>query len=406
MSAKLTLRRVLRILPLLGVLFAVVIAAAAAYGWFRHDRGLVLPKPAGPYAVGRVAFDWIDPTRPELFGKNPYDRRELMVWVWYPAPPGSFAGQAAPYLPDNWRQAVERSRGIASALLVQNLAMVRGHAEADAPLAAAAHPYPVIVMQPGLGPIASDYTTLAEDLASRGYVVVASTPTYSANVVVFPDGRVVERSNTGTVPDSASPAEAKTMLDRLIGVWTADNSFVMDQMQKLNAADPAARFTGKLGLKAIGVMGHSFGGASAAQTCRLDVRCQAGVNLDGSPYGDVIQTGLRPPFLFMWSVPAFSQRAGQQQAVQDMGTLISHSTGRMYQLTIQGMRHFNFSDYAVLYEPVLKPMQMLGSIDGRRGLQITTDYVAAFFDQYLKGTPAALLTGPSPEYPEVRFTAP
>ena len=401
MTAKLTPRRVLRILTLAAALFMVAVVAAAVYGWFRHNQEVTLPEPAGPYAVGRVAFDWIDSTRPELFGKNPSERRELVVWAWYPALPGSSAGPAAPYLPDNWRQA--RSQGVASALLIQNLATVRGHARADAPLAAGAHPYPVIVMQPGLGPIAGDYTTLAEDLASRGYVVVASTPTYSANVVAFPDGRVVEGSAAATVPDSASPEEAKVMLDRLIGVWAADNRFLMDQLEKLNADDPAGRFTGQLDLTAIGVMGHSFGGASAAQTCRLDARCQAGVDLDGTPYGDVVETGLRRPFLFMWSIPGLLERAGDQQRIEDMRTLVSHTTAKTYQLTIRGMHHLNFSDYAVLYEPILRPMQMLGSIEGRRGLKITTDYVAAFFDQYLRGAPSALLAGPAPDYPEVQF---
>ena len=340
-----------------------------------------------------------------MFGTDPNGHRALVAWAWYPATPTSAVSAPAPYLPDNWRLAIERSRGIAAALVFQNLAVVRTHAGVDAPLAAAAQPYPVIIMQPGLGPIAADYTTLAEDLASRGYVVVASTPTYSANAVAFPDGRVAERSDAGTVPDSAPPVEAKIMLDRLVKVWAADNIFVMNQLQTLNAADPAGRFTGRLDLNAMGVMGHSFGGASAAQTCRLDRRCKAGVNLDGSPYGDVIQTGLRQPFLYMWSEPVDPNAPVEQQSRQDTQTMIRRSAGKTYELTIKGTRHFNFSDYAVLYEPVLKPMQMLGAIDGRRGLQITTTYVAAFFDQYLRATNQALLAGPSPDYPEVQFVA-
>ena len=43
---------------------------------------------------------------------------------------------------------------------------------ADAPLAAGGAPHPVLVFAPGLGLAASDYTTIAEDLASHGYIVV------------------------------------------------------------------------------------------------------------------------------------------------------------------------------------------------------------------------------------------
>jgi predicted dienelactone hydrolase len=401
--ARFDVRRIIRALVLLLALCTVAILAAAAFGWVRHNRPVTLPQPAGSYAIGRVAFDWVDPNRRELFGKDPSAHRELLVWAWYPAAPPAPADRPAPYLPKEWRRAMERSRGLAAVLFTQNLAVVQAHALAGAPPAANACPCPVIVMQPGLGPIASDYTTLAEDLASRGYAVFAGTPPYSANAVAYPDGRVVERSDAGTVPDAVPPAEAKAMLDGLVQVWAADNIFIMGRLQALNAADPSGRFTGKLDLGALGVMGHSFGGASAAQTCRLDARCRAGADLDGWPYGDVVQAGLRRPFLFMWSEPSSPRSEGQRQADQDMQTLIRHTTGKTYQLTIPSMRHFNFADYAVLYEPLLRPMQALGPIDGRRGLEITTAYVAAFFDRYLRGMPATLLAGPSPEYPEVQF---
>jgi dienelactone hydrolase len=310
--------------------------------------------------------------------------------------------------PDAWRAGLERSRGALGAFVTQNLAAVEPHAIADAPVAQSAKPYPVILLQPGLGPSHPDYATLAEDLASRGYIIVASTPTYSANVLAFPDGRVVGRSDAATVPDALSPEEAKARLDELVGVWAADEIFLMNRLGKLNAGAPNrgvvdARFKGRFDLDKVGVMGHSFGGASAAETCSLDARCKAGVDLDGSPYGSVIATGLRQPFLFVWSEPGLLGREAQAQTARDVRTLRSHSWGQIYELTIHGARHFNFADYAVLYEPLLRPMQMLGSIDGRRGLSVAATYVAAFFDQSLKGVPQPLLDGPSPSYPEVRF---
>jgi len=258
-------------------------------------------------------------------------------------------------------------------------------------------------MQPGLGPIATDYTTLAEDLASHGYVVVASTPTYSASVVVFPDGRVARSSASGTIADDAAPDAAKIILDRLLTVWAGDNVFITNQLEKLNRAGPSGRFTGKLDLQAIGVWGHSFGGASAAQTCRLDNRCKAGADLDGTLYGDVVRVGLHQPFMFIWSEPKDQTDTRWQQSMRDAQQLYDRLRNGGYQLTIRGTAHFNFSDYAVLYEPIVKLIGGLGPIDGQRGLQITSDYLNAFFAKYLKGADSPLLTGPSPEYPEVQF---
>ena len=72
---------------------------------------------------------------------------------------------------------------------------------------------------------------------------------------------------------------------------------------------------------------------------------------------------------------------------------------------IKGMRHFNFSDQAVLFSPVIRLMGGLGAIDGRRGLEITIKYVQSFFDRYLKQINAPLLDGPSSQYPEVHIRA-
>ena len=58
-------------------------------------------------------------------------------------------------------------------------------------------------------------------------------------------------------------------LDGLVMVWAQDNSFVLDQVEELNTSDPSGFFTGKLDLENIGIFGHSFGGASALQTCSL-----------------------------------------------------------------------------------------------------------------------------------------
>jgi hypothetical protein len=43
------------------------------------------------------------------------------------------------------------------------------------------------------------------------------------------------------------------------------------------------------------------------------------------------------------------------------------------------------------------------TIDPKRAWRITSDYVLAFFGEYLNGEAAPLLDAPSSEYPEVTF---
>ena len=74
-------------------------------------------------------------------------------------------------------------------------------------------------------------------------------------------------------------------------------------------------------------------------------------------------------------------------------------------LTIRGANHFGFSDDgALLKSPLaMKLLRATGVLrmDGRRQLAITTHYVDAFFDAYLKHRPnPEPLT--QPIFPEVR----
>lgn len=55
----------------------------------------------------------------------------------------------------------------------------------------------------------------------------------------------------------------------------------------------------RLDLAHLGIFGHSFGGAAAAQVCHMDARCKAGIDIDGDLFGDVVQTGLDKPFMVL-----------------------------------------------------------------------------------------------------------
>jgi hypothetical protein len=73
---------------------------------------------------------------------------------------------------------------------------------------------------------------------------------------------------------------------------------------------------------------------------------------------------------------------------------------------IAGSNHFSFSDQILLKSPLLlggmRRLGVIGRLDGRRGLEITAEYVGTFFDVYLKGRPRAELDGLADKYTEVR----
>ena len=74
-------------------------------------------------------------------------------------------------------------------------------------------------MRPGLAALTTDYTTLAEDLASHGYVVVGFDAPYRSEVVVFPDGRVITRAPQNNA-DLVSGPQQEELANKLVQAWT------------------------------------------------------------------------------------------------------------------------------------------------------------------------------------------
>ncbi|HEX5416304.1 MAG TPA: alpha/beta hydrolase [Chloroflexota bacterium] len=385
----------MRILALSVVAFFVFIGALVGYSASHREQAVTLPAPTGPFAVGRTIVDWTDPNRPDPLSQTPGTPRRLQVWIWYPADP-SASSSVAPYLPTDWTRAIDADLGIGR-FFRQDLAAVHSHARANPPLAGQVPRFPVVVFDPGYGYLPANYTTLLENLASHGYVVVGIVPTEMAPVVVFSDGSIVKRSEAGALPDDAPPTVLDPMIDRLVNVSSADVRFVLDRLPVADAQS-SGQFASRLDLGRIAIVGHSLGGAAALEVCRTDPRCDAAVDIDGTPVGQSIQSGINRPFLMLqYGLEANSDEEQKARAV------ITHSSGPRFYLAVDGAAHLNGSDDAVLFEPILRVAGVLGSIDGRRGLDVTNAYLLAFVDQYLPGKSTSLLDGPSPRYPEVTF---
>ncbi len=331
-----------------------------------------LPTPTGPYAIGTTSFALVDTSRPEALTPAPDDFRELLVRVWYPAEPQPGA-QPAPYWerPDIYGPLLADFLSLPPVpdFFFAYIDLVATHAFPDAPLAGGGA-FPVLVYSHGYGGLVSQNTVLLEELASHGYVVFSIAHPHEALAVVFPDGRVVARS-----PDLIFSPFDRTWRD-----WAADTRFVMDALEGMNAGAPGGRFTGRLDMGQLGVLGMSYGGAAAGLVCVTDARCQAGLNLDGVQFDDLMGETLDKPFLMFYSE--------QNEGIND--PVYAGARGPFYRVVVEGSTHFNFSDLS-LSSPLMQPLGLLGSIDRQRSLQIANDYVRAFFDQHLKGVGEGML---------------
>ena len=295
-----------------------------------------------------------------------------------------------------------------SKFLTRDTSLVRAHSVLEAAVSPVEATYPVVLMKSGIGALATDYTTLAEDLASHGYVVVGSDAPYSAFIVVFPDGRVATRTPAGNPSEDIPETERERVANQLIPVWAADTQFEVNQLERLNVADPndpMGKFRGRLNLKALGIFGHSFGGATAAQFCHDDRRCKAGINLDGAPFGTVVQEGLHQPFAFFLSDHSKEPNAESLPILTRIQSICERDKGGCQQMTLRGSGHFNFSDQSLLKDHSLAQIfGAVGPVGERRGLEITAAYLHTFFDVHLKGASPILLKNLMTQYPEIAST--
>ena len=179
--------RVAKIVAVIVLVPVVGVPALLGLMWLDHFRETRLPQLTGPFAVGRMTYAWKDPAHTDPLATAPGARRELLAWIWYPAIQSSQV--AEDYLPAPWRTALESHSGaLLTQFLTRDLSRVRAHSTRDAELSPQQPSYPVVLMRAGLAKQTTDYTALAEDLASHGYVVVGFDAPYRTIIVVLPDG--------------------------------------------------------------------------------------------------------------------------------------------------------------------------------------------------------------------------
>jgi hypothetical protein len=377
-------------------------------------NGISLPHPTGKHMVGRMPIQLTDENRLEAYSTESKDKkRELVVWIWYPASPKSDCKRAI-YFPDKWSES-DFVYGV-------KLGTTRFecHSFENAPVSTFQPIYPVLIFsQAGFSVLS--YSAILEEIASHGYVIVGINHTYDAPVTVFSDGRVIpaspqfmERVNSraGLIEESfqfrAAVADYKT----------ADIKFVVDQLAHINKGSSV--LASRLDVTGLGVFGHSLGGNAALEFCRKDNRCKVAVNLDGANWNEVGKVGLKKPAMIIAAEhPEFSLPCDEMviakvfpsiewceeerlQVSQGWRIIFDQATTG-YALTILGAKHINFADIQFTDLPSDSPFRVvMGSAKPELIWRITCDYLIAMFDTYLKcKTPSPLLDGSEKPYPEV-----
>ncbi|QEV16332.1 alpha/beta hydrolase family protein [Streptomyces alboniger] len=342
-----------------------------------------LPRPTGPYAVGRDTLHLVDKSRRDPWVPSA-GARELMVSVYYPGRPGG--GRPTAYTSEEEARLLLESAGADGQVSAAAYSATRVFARSGARPAPGR--FPLVVLSPGFTAPRTTLTHLAEDLTSRGFVVATVDHAYESVGTAFPGGRILTCR-------ACEPAQEPGMGKVATEGRAKDLSYVID---RLTGGDDSWRYARTIEPRRIGVGGHSIGGAAALATMTTDPRVRAGMNMDGSFHTAPAEIGGRPFLMVGTEAEHTPGRADGKNWDRTWEGL----DGWKRWLTVKGSGHFSFTDVPVIAEQAgIVDLQV--PLSGERSQRITRAYIGAFYEKWLRGAARPLLDGPTAGHPEVVF---
>ena len=366
-------------------------APSASGGKSAKAPRLALPALSGPYAVGQDTRQLVDHSRKDPWKPSAGPRR-VMVSLHYPAREKSSTGRTAPYMSRDEARLLLKGIKKSDVIDARTVAATRTHARTGAAPARGKHP--LVLLSPGFTLNRATLTLLAEDLASRGYVVASLDHAYESYGTRFPGGTLTCEACEQVEAQPGDGGE-KSLIARAARGRAADMSFVLDELLG------SRRYAPLIDRRRIGAAGHSLGGNASAYVMGRDPRIRAGANLDGTFFAPVPRAALGRPVLMLGTDSGHRPDSDDASWPRDWKRL----KGWKRWLTVKDSGHFTFNDLPVLAGQ-LGATDPEAPLSGRRSGEITTDYVGAFFDRHLKDRRPKLLDGPSKANPEVTFQSP
>ncbi|MFC1889253.1 alpha/beta hydrolase family protein [Thermodesulfobacteriota bacterium] len=292
------------------------------------------PSKPGPYLVGNSSFIFEDADRNLSCGPG---KRRLVTEVWYPAV-GNAGEWDLTYLRDFMLDQLEAAIEKYGEDAIKDLST---GSHRNAPLHPEAGPLPLLLFSHGFSSVRFQNYSMAEYLASHGYLVISPDHTCGAMIAPLPEGAVFFH-----------------FLNTFITIWEriGDLSFLIDQFTE----DPPEMFAGRLDTGKIGIWGHSFGGWTVSETVKSDPRVSAMLQLASFGVPNLPEE-IDVSSMYMWG--------RQDKIMHPMRTWHFEYLDLMpvpkYNLEFFDTGHFAFSDLCAYAEGSL-PLDDDGCGSGRR----------------------------------------
>lgn len=357
------------------------------------EIAIALPPPDGRFEVGTREVEMVDRSRRDTPG-SPGARR-LMVQVTYPRASGE------PCKPARYISPLVQPILMAAVAVDRSIGIDTGTCKGGA---VARGKRPVLVFSHAFTADRFVYGALVNDLASRGYVVLAPDHPPDAFAIEYPGGKLVE----GEYGRPLTPADVTVdELASLVELRANDVRFVLTRALKLGERD-SGFLAGHLDRRRVGVLGHSLGGATATRAAQLDRRFDAAVDIDGSLFGDwTTEDGDRTPYLLLAAEGGIGSAFGEQSLCGYMEGL----RGPRFALSLDDALHFSYSDFQALAPAIAAAdpgwafaglyQTVVGTIDPGASIGAQRGALTGFFARYVLGHKRAGTPRPANGYSEL-----
>lgn len=344
-----------------------------------------LPNPTGAYAIGIKSEYWVD----KSINERSTSHRELMVTMWYPADIEVTSREHVVRYPfKEIGGALESLYGIPASLF-NYMSYIKTNSYSQAMVSNKEEKYPVIVFSHGFNATRMQNFSQMEELASHGYIVISVDHPLDAAYIKYPDGTFI--TNQISPFDFIHGDHQQNVLER-----SKDASFIINMLDYFYTSSDHFLF-GKVDLEHVGIIGHSYGGATAVKTLFHDNRFIAGVNMDGGLYGIDVHAGVDKPLMTMLALSSYNYEPSENELqmmglsseayrrmmdnhLDDVQTLYKSSkNSKSYMLTFLVGDHMSFTD-----SPLISPLLSVGYNPHTMQREIN-GYVLDFFNQHLKG---------------------
>ena len=312
-------------------------------------------KPTGPFEIGSINHSLLDTSRPSHLKNNALGRR-VTVKAWYPC--SRIDGIKTERI---WEELRQNNRTPLPMKALLGCLRPRTSTFPFTPLSSKVITSSLVVYNQGLISFPSENTSLMEELASHGYVVMAlaHAEQYAELQALNRNQSSEKRKKDAALSkqiERASQAEkaelaveyygASTNTNQIVIERARDTSYVLDHANEVLELIPGYK-ANSINISSANLAGFSIGGAVSTEASLQDQRVKSVVNLDGGMYGTNNGTQTVVPYLMMYS----SINAG----IND-NLLSPHAN----QLIPPNSNHLNYHDISVLL-PFLRYLRITGS---------------------------------------------